>query len=201
MDKARAVKIFDKQARQYAARKEGKQLPEWRRRLLESASGRVLELAVGAGANFPYYPAGVTEITAVDFSEEMLKRSREAALRLGIQVEFLCSDNEHLNLPQHSFDTVVSTLSLCAYEDPLKVLGQMKHWCKPEGSILLLEHGISSSTPLSWLQRTCDPLLHRMYGCHYNRDIPGLVREAGLSIRKQETYWMGMCHLIWASPE
>ena len=38
-----------------------------RRSLLERASGRVLEVAVGTGKNFPYYPPGC-RITATDLS-------------------------------------------------------------------------------------------------------------------------------------
>lgn len=36
---------------------------------------KVLKVAVGAGANFPFYDRGV-EITAVDFSPEMLRKQK-----------------------------------------------------------------------------------------------------------------------------
>ncbi|CAJ1361623.1 unnamed protein product, partial [Effrenium voratum] len=45
-----------------------------RRRLVQRASGDVLEVAVGSGRNFAYYNAGkVSSITAVDFSRAMLE--------------------------------------------------------------------------------------------------------------------------------
>jgi ubiquinone/menaquinone biosynthesis C-methylase UbiE len=49
----------------------------WRNRLPDHIAGqRVLEVGVGTGKNFPYYPHGV-EATAIDFSLAMLKRARK----------------------------------------------------------------------------------------------------------------------------
>jgi ubiquinone/menaquinone biosynthesis C-methylase UbiE len=199
VEKKRMVQIFDRQAKQYGGRREGRKLQEWRQSLVGKATGRVLELAVGAGANFPHYPPGV-RLTATDFSEAMLQESRKTARRCGLDAEFICSDNEGMAFAEHSFDTVVSTLSLCAYDDPLKVLQNMKRWCRPGGQILLMEHGISPNLPLSLVQKAADPLLYRINGCHHSRDILGLVREAGLSIQRTESYWVGMVNLIWAKP-
>ena len=41
-------------------------------------SSDILEIAVGTGKNFAYYPAGA-EITAIDFSPKMLKRAKDRA--------------------------------------------------------------------------------------------------------------------------
>lgn len=191
--------IFDKQARAYASKREPALLVDWRRQLLEAAEGQVLELAVGAGANFPYYPPGV-RVTAVDFSRGMLERARLAAARSHLDVQFVCGDIESLALPEQGFDTVISTLSLCAYEHPLAVLKRMRRWCRPTGRILLLEHGKSTSRPLAVLQKAADPLLYRMAGCHHTRDIDALVREAGLRVERMERCWLGMGSLVWARP-
>ncbi len=40
---------------------------------------------MGTGKNFPYYLAN-TEVTAIDFSEEMLKRATEKARKQGIEI-------------------------------------------------------------------------------------------------------------------
>jgi ubiquinone/menaquinone biosynthesis C-methylase UbiE len=191
--------VFDKQARSYAVKRETAVLVDWRRRLLEAAEGQVLELAVGAGANFPYYPPGV-RVTAVDFSTGMLEHARKAAARSQLEVQFVCGDIEGLPLPEQGFDTVISTLSLCAYEHPLAVLKKMRRWCRPTGRILLLEHGKSTNRPLSFLQKAADPLMHRMVGCHLTRDIDALVQEAGLRVERTERCWAGMGSLIWARP-
>lgn len=194
------IGIFDKQAAKYAKKREGITQKRWRQQLLSHAKGRVLELAAGAGANFPFYSSEV-KVTATDFSKAMLEKAKQAAEFHRIDADFICGDIEEMDFPQQSFDTVVSTLSFCSYENPLIVLEKINNWCKPDGNILLMEHGISTNSAVSFLQKALNPLLYRFYGCHHTRNILGLIREAGLTIHRTESYWSNMVHLIWASPK
>jgi ubiquinone/menaquinone biosynthesis C-methylase UbiE len=199
MEKERLVRIFDKQAIKYANRKEGQSLPQWRHKLLQDTKGDVLELAVGAGANFPFYPSGV-RVTATDFSAEMIKKAQEAAKGTRLQVDFILSDIEELEFAEHSFDTIVSTLSFCCYENPSEVLNKLHRWCKPDGQILLLEHGISSNWAIRTAQKMFDPLLYQTIGCHHTRNYPNMLKKSKLSISRMESYWFDMVKLIWAKP-
>ncbi|HEY4553709.1 MAG TPA: class I SAM-dependent methyltransferase [Bacillaceae bacterium] len=199
MEKHRLIQVFDRQANRYAKNKEGPVLKQWRQQLIGEAFGEVLELAVGAGANFPYYPSGV-KLTAVDFSESMLVRARQAAKEMDLDVSFICADIEEVNFPDHSFDTIVSTLSFCSYGNPLKVLEKLNRWCKPHGKILLMEHGISSNRAVAAVQKGLNPLLYRMIGCHHTRDMPGLVQKAGIRVDHRESHWFNMMHIILARP-
>ncbi|WP_054940756.1 class I SAM-dependent methyltransferase [Paenibacillus ihuae] len=200
MEKQKLIRIFDKQANQYEKNRENANQKRWRQHLLSHAKGKVLELAVGAGANFPYYPRGI-KVTATDFSEAMLEKAKQAAKHYHMDSDFICSDIEEMSFPDQSFDTIVSTLSFCSYNNPLMVLEKISRWCKPDGQILFLEHGVSSNPALSTVQKVVNPLLYRVYGCHHTRNIVGLIQESGLIIHKVESYWMGMVHLIWAKPK
>ncbi|WCF10495.1 class I SAM-dependent methyltransferase [Paenibacillus thiaminolyticus] len=199
MEKQKLIQIFDRQANQYDKKREGPKVKQWRQQLLSDAKGEVLELAVGAGANFPFYPPGV-QVAAADFSPAMLEKAQRAAREHRLDARFMCADIEELDFAAHSFDTVVSTLSMCSYDQPRMVLEKMKRWCRPDGSILLMEHGISSYRVLSAVQKALNPLLYRAYGCHHTRDIQELMREAGLEILKAESYWLDMVQLVWARP-
>ncbi len=199
MDKRQIRSLFDRQASYYARRIHGPRQQHWRRSILELASGEVLELAVGAGANFPYYPRGV-KVTGVDISKSMLDAARQGAARHGIDFEWKCADLEDLNFPDQSFDTIVSTLSLCCYENPSLMLHKMNRWGRPDGRILLIEHGISSNVAVSAMLKMLDPLLYRAYGCHHTRDILGLIRQSPIRIASVESYWLNTVHLIVASP-
>ncbi|WP_410768899.1 class I SAM-dependent methyltransferase [Fontibacillus sp. BL9] len=191
---------FDKQANMYDRKREKRELGEHRRHLLSSARGKVLELGVGAGSNLPYYSSDI-ELTAVDFSPAMLEKVKLANdTKYGLKMEYIQGDVESLFLDEHDFDTVVSTLSLCAYRDPMKVLHNMSRWCKPGGRILLLEHGISSNGAIAFAQKTLDPLAYRFVGCHQNRDIMRLIADSPLKILKAEHHMSGMMHLIWCTP-
>ena len=200
MDKQRLVRMFDKQADMWERRRKKRTVDsKWRQRLLEGATGKILEVAVGAGGNFQFYSPDV-EVTAFDFSPMMIDRAKLAAAEYQIRASFQVGDIENVQLPEKSFDTVVSTLSMCAYADPLMVLHQLNRWCKNDGRILLLEHGTSSIAPLNWFFNLLDPLQMKTIGCHLNRNIMSLVSMSPLCIEHFESHFFGMVHLIWAKP-
>lgn len=196
------LKLYDRQAEKYdrLRRKKKSYDHPWRRELLQAAHGQVLELSVGAGANFRFYPPGV-HVTAVDISAVMIEKAKMAAREEGVDARFICSAVEQLRLEPHSFDTVVSTLSLCAYDDPVGVLRLFSHWCLPQGRILLMEHGLARPGVVQWLQHRFDGLQYRHIGCHADRDITRIVQEAGLDIMKEERKLWGMIYLIEAKPD
>lgn len=189
------IRLFDRQAQSYEKRRKNLQLASERRRLLRHATGKVLEVSVGAGNNFPFYPSDV-HVTAVDFSSKMIEKAAEAAKEYSLSCELVISDVESLDFSENSFDTVVSTLSLCAYENPNQVLSNLQLWLKPGGKILLLEHGISSNPIYAWLQHRLDRLSVKFVGCHQDRDILKMVREAGIIIEQMEQMMLHSVVLI-----
>ncbi|MEC0254783.1 class I SAM-dependent methyltransferase [Paenibacillus lautus] len=198
MNKESLIRKFNKQAAIYERNTRQRRLGEWRLRLLQDVEGNVLEVAVGAGANFPFYQRDKVNVTAVDFSPEMLSRARRMASELGIRANFLERDIETLELPERSYDCVVSTLSLCGYEDPVKALNKINRWAKPGGRIYLLEHGMSTNRFLGAMQHLINPAGRRISGCHFNRDMIHIANASELNIVKTERYWNGIVHLIWA---
>jgi ubiquinone/menaquinone biosynthesis C-methylase UbiE len=200
MTKTNRIRRFDRQASAYAKRRRRMEMGNWRQKLLRDARGDVLEIAVGAGANFPFYSSDI-RLTAVDFSPAMLQEAKTAAAAYRLDCTLIESDVESLRFPPDSFDSIVSTLSLCSYDDPVQVLQNMSEWCRPEGRILLLEHGISSQPVLAALQKLIDPIAFRIVGCHQKRDIMRIIRTAGLHIERDEHYMANMLHLVWAKPQ
>lgn len=198
MNREKLIRKFDRQSDLYVVRRKKQTERQWRERLIRDASGRILEVAVGAGANFPYYPPG-TDLTAADFSPGMLDKARAAAADYGLHPTFIHADVESLDFADHAFDTIVSTLSFCGYDDPTRVLKLFNRWCKPGGRILMMEHGISSSRIVGLMQKGVNPLFKRMVGCNLDRDIVGIVRSQ-LVIEKMEAHMIGAVRLIWAKP-
>jgi ubiquinone/menaquinone biosynthesis C-methylase UbiE len=168
-----------------------------RSRLLDGVSGRVLDVACGSGANFPVFHAA-THITAVDLSPGMLDIARRKAERLGLSPDLQVMDAQQLDFADSSFDVVVSALSTCTFPDPVVALGEMGRVVKPDGRILLLEHGRSS-----WglLERFQDRAAHRHFetaGCRWNQEPLDLVRAAGLKVTTHRRSFFGVFHAIEA---
>jgi ubiquinone/menaquinone biosynthesis C-methylase UbiE len=170
-----------------------------RRRLLQRASNRVLEVAIGTGKNLRYYPKGC-QITAVDLSPAMLDIARRHARDLSLHVTFFVMDGETLGFRDQSFDTVVDSLTLCTFPAPVVALREMARVCRTDGRILLIEHGRSERGWLGhWQDRKADR--HAlMLGCRWNREPLDLVRQAGLTLITARRTFFGIFHEIEAKP-
>ena len=171
-----------------------------RKMLLSKATGKVLEVACGTGQNLPLFEPN-SEITAVDLSPKMLELARKNAIEHGLNVNLAVMDAENLEFADGSFDTVVSTLSTCTFPNPVKALQEIKRVCRPDGLILLLEHGHSN---LPWLAKFQDRNEYKHYqehaGCRWNQDPLDLVQSAGIKVLRSKRNILGMFHSIEAKP-
>ena len=89
-------------------------LAEMRRNLIAGASGDVLEIGAGTGANLAYYGARVQSLTLTEPERPMLKRLQRKAGERNSRATVLRAPAEDLPFEDASFDTVVSTLVLAA---------------------------------------------------------------------------------------
>ncbi|WP_040979359.1 class I SAM-dependent methyltransferase [Oceanobacillus jeddahense] len=199
MNRQSLIKKFDKQADKYDKRRRNDPLYRFRQRIFQKAEGNVLEVAIGSGLNFPFYSENI-KLTGVDFSHEMLKKADRAAKDYAFHSVFIQKDVETVEFNDDSFDTIISSTSFCAYQEPVEVLNKFQKWCKPEGKILMLEHGISTNTFLAGMQKMVDPLALRVVGCHQNRNISNIIEKSNVKLIKEERYLAGSLYLIWAEP-
>ena len=107
--------------------------------LCARATGRVLDLGAGTGANFPFVSADA-EIIAAEPDPYMLERARRRAEALERAVTFLPDAAESLSLETASVDAVLATLVLCTVDDPARALGEIRRVLRPGGRLLFLEH-------------------------------------------------------------
>ncbi|MFA9457262.1 class I SAM-dependent methyltransferase [Halalkalibacter sp. AB-rgal2] len=193
------IQKFDKQAKKYNKRRKNNHGYKFRQQIFQEAEGKVLEVSIGSGLNFPFYNRNI-QLTGIDFSHEMLKTARNAAKNYPFKTTFIQHDVESVELSTNSFDTIISSASLCAYQDPIHVLNNFQKWCKPEGKILMLEHGICTSKTVGWLQKLLNPLMLKLTGCHQDRNITDIVKKSNLKITREERHLGGYLYLIWAKP-
>ncbi len=171
---------------------------KWRDLLWSKVEGtHILEVGVGTGKNFPYYPADA-EITAIDFSEKMLKRAKDRASKQKVKVRLQQMDVQNLEFEDNTFDTVVASFVFCSVPDPVRGLREVKRVCKPGGRVVLLEHVLSANRILGWLMNLANPLVVRMNGANINRRTVENVAKSGLVVEQVSDLGSGIVKLIEA---
>jgi ubiquinone/menaquinone biosynthesis C-methylase UbiE len=168
---------------------------EW---VCSQARGEVLEIAVGTGRNFPFYPEGVL-LTGIELSPKMLDLARRRARELGRDADLRVGDAHNLPFPDASFDTVVVTLALCTIPDDRRALAEAARVLRPGGQLLLLEHVRSSVLPVRLLQRVLEPLTLLLDHDHLLREPLRHVEDAGLVVESLERSKLGMIERLQAS--
>jgi ubiquinone/menaquinone biosynthesis C-methylase UbiE len=154
-----------------------------RRRTLAPARGRVLEVGVGTGLNLALYPAAVDEVVGIDPNPGMLALAAKQAAAAPMPVELAPGRAESLPFPDASFDTVVSTLTLCSVESPAAALAEVHRVLAPGGRFLFLEHGLADRPRVARWQRRLTPFQRRVGdGCHLDRDMRALVAASPLAL-------------------
>jgi ubiquinone/menaquinone biosynthesis C-methylase UbiE len=198
--KEKVRKIYDRRARFYDL----VELPieclvfsSWRQRLWSAVNGKMLlEIGVGTGKNFPYYPAGA-QIFAIDFSSKMLERAAQKVKKFGLNIEVRVMDVEKMDFPDNYFDSVVASFVFCSVSDPIRGLCEAKRVLKDGGRLILLEH-VRSERWFGVFMDLLNPIVVRLTGANINRKTVENVAKAGFEIIRVENLFSDLVKLIMA---
>lgn len=170
-----------------------------RRRLFGTAGGRVLDVACGTGTNLRYLPEEI-DYVGVDLSPDMIAHARERSAERVPAEAFREMDAADLAFADDTFDTVISSLSTCTFPDPRGVLREMARVCRPDGRILLLEHGRSDVGFIARFQDWRADAHYEKHGCRWNQDPLEVASGAGLRVREHREAMLGILTMIEAVP-
>ena len=166
-------------------------LAEHRRSQLAQVQGKVLEIGFGTGVNIPYYPDSVQTLTTVDRNPAMNPRAQERISRSPMMVEHWVLSAESLPMIDNTFDTVVSTMTLCSIKNVSQAVREIFRVLKPGGQFLFLEHGLSSEPVIQRWQRRLTPISKLLGdGCHLNRDIALLFKEQRYILESVQRFYL-----------
>ena len=161
------------------------------------ASGRTLEVGIGTGANLPHYPSGL-DLVGVDLSPAMLEQARGRARTLGVAVDLRVGNVEELPFAAASFDTVVCTLVLCSVPSSVDAaLAEMTRVLEPGGSLLLLDHVVSTTSPVRWAQRGLESITGKQ-GEYWTRRPYLHLARAGLEPVASDRLHVGVVERVHA---
>jgi len=169
------------------------------------AKGEILEVGAGTGRNLGYYPSSVEKVVVTDSSDKMLERAKEKLSDMSKKERgkyvVMEADAANLSFPDNSFDTIVDTFGLCSFDDPVAVLRELQRVCKPDGKILLLEHGRSKTYEglTGYLDKHAERHA-KNWGCCWNRDIDKIVESSGIKLEKLNNWHFGTTYYIVCKP-
>jgi ubiquinone/menaquinone biosynthesis C-methylase UbiE len=163
-------------------------LARYRRKVIPTARGRVLETGIGSGLNLPLYGEGVDLLVGLDPSEGLLSMANRRAAGAGVRTALLQGTAMHIPLGDATVDTVVLTWTLCSIPDPEPALREIRRVLEPSGALLFAEHGLSPEPAIErWQHRLTPMWRHVAGGCHLDRKIDDLIRLAGFELSELRT--------------
>jgi ubiquinone/menaquinone biosynthesis C-methylase UbiE len=158
---------------------------------LSEARGKVLEIGLGTGVNIPFYPESLHSLTTVDKNSELNILAQKRIKVSPLLVEHWVLNAEQLSMASETFDTVVSTMTLCSIEKVSNALQEIFRVLKSGGLFLFLEHGKSSDPQMSKWQTRLTPVSRIVGdGCHLDRNISGLIQEEKFKMESIQTFYV-----------
>ncbi len=144
----------------------------------------VLDVATGTGHLGRAIAPHVQRVIAVDVTPAMIDEGRRESARAGLSnIVFEQGRAEELPYPDHSFDMVVTRLSLHHFSDPQPAVREMARVCKGDHQVAVMDM-ISPDDPVrdasyNRLERLRDPSHTR---CLTETELRRCMEDAGLKV-------------------
>lgn len=156
--------------------------------LFRRIHGRTLFLAIGTGLDIRHLPIGPV-IVAVDISSAMIEKSRRRAEAFAGNLELVQGDATSLCFADGSFDTVVTSCTMCSVPRPARAFSELYRLLRPGGRLLMFEH-VRSSNPILGAVLDSMTIATRRRGTEMNRDTLSTAVKAGFRILRVEPIFL-----------
>ena len=156
----------------------------YRQKLVDGASGRVIEVGAGNGLNFPHYPATVTEVIAVEPEPHLRSIAEASAARTTVPIKVVDATADDLPADEAQCDVAVASLVLCSVPDQDRALAEIRRVLKPGGELRFFEHVRTAAPGRRRVQQALDATIWPWLagGCHCGRDTRAAIKRAGFTI-------------------
>ena len=161
-----------------------------RRRVCGGLHGRVVEIGFGSGLNVAFYPTAVESVSVVEPADLGWKLAAERVAASPVRIQRAGFDGQALPFEDASFDTAVSTWTMCTIPDVDAALRELRRVLKPGGTLHFVEHGLAPDLGVQRWQHRLEPMQKLLFGgCHLTRDIPALLTAAGFEIAELDVFY------------
>ena len=169
-----------------------KPISKQRMKIIPEAKGRVLEIGVGSGLNFKYYnQSNINEVFAVEPDGVLLKKAKVRAKENNIILNIQQMYAEKLPYENETFDTIISTYTMCSISNLSLALSELKRVLKTDGILLFSEHGMAPDKNIHLWQKRLNPIQKRIAGgCHLDINIPKVIKDEGFEMLSLESMYI-----------
>ncbi len=168
-------------------------LARYRQEVLAGTEGEVLEIGFGTGLNLPYYPDRIQKITTIDANPGMNKIAQKRIQAARITVDHRVLNGENLPMADCTFDSVVSTWTLCSIAKVEQALKEIHRVLKPGGKFFFVEHGLSDDPKVRVWQHRLTPFQKVIAdGCHLDRNIKALIEHEFEAVKLEQFQAQGV---------
>lgn len=162
---------------------------QYRQEVLAEVEGEVLEIGFGTGLNLSFYPDEINQIITVDNNPGVHKLAQKRIEKSSITVDHRILSGENLPMADNTFDSVVSTWTLCSIEKVEQAVKEIHRVLKPGGKFFFIEHGLSNEPSIQTWQNRLNPIQNVIAdGCNLNRNIRSIVKQQFSQVNVEEFY-------------
>ncbi|MFI6165832.1 class I SAM-dependent methyltransferase [Nocardia sp. NPDC051052] len=161
-----------------------------RERVCSGLRGQVVEIGFGSGLNVPFYPGTVDTVSAVEPADLGWKLASERVAASKVPIERAGLDGQSLPFADNTFDSAVSTWTLCTIPNVATALAELRRVLNPGATLHFVEHGLAPDHKVQVWQNRLNPIQKAFAGgCNLNRDIRGLLTTAGFEIQDIDIFY------------
>ncbi|MBT6346857.1 MAG: class I SAM-dependent methyltransferase [Nitrospina sp.] len=165
--------------------------------LFKNLKGKVLYIGIGTGQEIVNFPPQL-DITAVDLSYEMLRRSETRVQNYDGRIKRCQMDAQTTAFADNSFDSILTVCVLCSVKHPVPCLQELKRVLKPEGELLMFEHVLSHNPIYALILKSMSHITEYLEGTYLDRDTVSNVEKAGFKIHSHQNIYLDIVKALIA---